>query len=70
MLSVIVRAQTLKWRLRSWLRRRDGQTTSEYLVIAGIVVAVLLVIFGLFGDEISAAMDKLVGRVRKSSADR
>ena len=70
MLSVIVWAQTLKWRFRSWLRRRDGQTTSEYLVIAGIVVAVLLVIFGLFGDEITAAMNKLIGRVRKSSADR
>jgi len=69
-LSVIVWAQTLKWRIRNRLRRQEGQTTSEYLVIAGIVVAVLLVIFGLFGDEISAAMDKLIGRVRKSSADR
>jgi len=69
-LSVIVWAQTLKWRIRNRLRRQEGQTSSEYLVIAGIVVAVLLVIFGLFGDEISAAMDKLVGRIRRSSADR
>jgi len=34
-LSVIVWAQTLKWRVRNWLRRQDGQTSSEYLVIAG-----------------------------------
>jgi len=67
MLNLIVRAQTLGWRLKNRLRNERGQTSSEYLVIAGIVVAVLIVIMGLFKTEISAAMTKLVGRIKQSS---
>jgi Flp pilus assembly pilin Flp len=67
MLSLIVRTQTLGWRLKNRLRNEAGQTSSEYLVIAGIVVAVLLVIMIQFRGELTNAMAKLTGRIRQSA---
>ena len=67
MLSLIVKAQTLGWRMKNRLRNENGQTSSEYLVIAGIVVAVLLIIMGTFRTEITNAMSKLTDRIKQSA---
>lgn len=67
MLNLIVRAQTLGWRLKRRLSRQDGQTSSEYLVIAGLVVAAIIIIMGVFRDEVKVAMNSLMKNVKDST---
>jgi hypothetical protein len=67
MLNAIVRAQTLGWRLKNRLRKQDGQTSSEYLVIAGMVVGIILLIMGIFRSELSSAISTLSGNVKKGA---
>jgi Flp pilus assembly pilin Flp len=67
MLGVIVRAQTLGWRLKNRLRNEAGQTSSEYLVIAGMVVAIILVIMGIFRTELTNAIKSLSSEVNKGA---
>jgi len=59
MLNAIVRMQTGWWRLKG----DRGQTTSEYLVIAGVVVAIVLAVAATFKDQISQALDSLLSNV-------
>jgi Flp pilus assembly pilin Flp len=58
MVRWIARAQTW-W----WMRKQDGQTTSEYLVIAGVVVAIILAIAATFQTQIKSALGALMGNV-------
>jgi len=66
MLGLLVRIQTLGWGLRSRLRRADGQTSSEYLVIAGILVAILIAILTVFRTQITSAFNTFTGKVTNS----
>ena len=66
MLGAIVRMQTGCWALRNRLRREDGQTSSEYLVIAGILVAILIAILTVFRQQISQAFATFTGKVTNS----
>lgn len=63
MLGLIVRAQTGFWRAKNLLKKQDGQTTSEYLVIAGVVVAIVIGILALFRTQIQTAISTLGGKV-------
>ena len=63
MVGLLVRAQTAGWRLRDRLRRRDGQTSSEYLVIAGILVAILIAILTVFRTQITSAFNTFTAKV-------
>ena len=64
MTSLIVRMQTGWWRLKE----NRGQTTSEYLVIAGVVVAIILAVAMTFKTEISSALGTLLGNVKSGAA--
>jgi Flp pilus assembly pilin Flp len=66
MLKLLTRAQVAQRRIRARLCGEQGQTTSEYMVIAGVVVVILLIIFGTFRTEIIAAMDSLTGNITKA----
>jgi Flp pilus assembly pilin Flp len=62
MVRLIARVQTW-W----WLRKQDGQTTSEYLVIAGVVVAIVLGLLATFQTQIKTALGTLMGQVNKGA---
>jgi Flp pilus assembly pilin Flp len=64
MTGLIVRMQTGWWRFRE----ERGQTTSEYLVIAGVIVAIILAVATVFRTQISAAVDSLMGNVTDGAA--
>jgi Flp pilus assembly pilin Flp len=59
----MVRMQTGWWRLKE----ERGQTTSEYLVIAGVVVAIILAVAATFKDQIGTALDTLLGKVQEGA---
>ncbi len=59
MLSLIVRAQTLGWRLKEKMKNEKGQTSSEYLVIAGIIVAIIIAILAVFREKLTTAITSL-----------
>lgn len=63
MLELIVRAQTLGTRLKNRLRREDGQTSSEYTIIAGIVVIIIIAILGIFRTQLTAAANSIMGKI-------
>lgn len=65
MLEVIVRTQTLGWRLKNRLRREEGQTSSEYTIIAGIVVIIIIAILGTFKTQLKAAAITIMGKLTK-----
>ncbi|MCX6552463.1 MAG: hypothetical protein NTY02_15910 [Acidobacteria bacterium] len=67
MLRVIVGAQTLGWRLKNRLRNEAGQTSSEYLVIAGMVVGIILLIMGIFRTELKTAIESLSSKVNEGA---
>ena len=60
MIRLIVRMQTGWWRLKE----ERGQTTSEYLVIAGVVVAIIMAVAAAFKDQIADALRTLTGQVK------
>ncbi|MEW5982530.1 MAG: hypothetical protein AB1806_09185 [Acidobacteriota bacterium] len=64
MLSLLVRMQTLGWRLKDRLRNERGQTSSEYLVIAGVIVAIIITILGIFRTEVTDGMTKFAKKVK------
>ena len=64
MTRLMVRMQTAWWRLRE----ARGQTTSEYLVIAGVVVAIVLGVAVTFKTQISEALGTLLGNVKSGAA--
>jgi Flp pilus assembly pilin Flp len=63
MLNLIVRAQTLGWRLKERMKNEQGQTSSEYLVIAGIIVAIIIAIMAVFKDKLTTAITSLGDKV-------
>lgn len=63
MLELIVRTETLGWRLKNRLRREDGQTSSEYVIIAGIVVIIIIAILGIFRNQLTAAANTVMGKL-------
>jgi Flp pilus assembly pilin Flp len=68
MLEMLTRAQLAWWQTRERLRGERGQTSSEYMVIAGVVVVIILTIFGLFRTQITDAMNTLMGNVNEGAA--
>jgi hypothetical protein len=68
MLELLTGAQVAQWRVRERLRGEKGQTSSEYMVIAGVVVVIILVIFGIFRTQITDAMNTLMGNVNEGAA--
>jgi len=65
-LRLIVGSQARTWELGRRLRGDRGQTTTEYLVIAGLGVALVLGIWTLFGNGLQTAVSKLTGGVGKA----
>lgn len=63
MLELITRMQTAAWRLGAKMRREEGQTSSEYLVIAGVIVVALIAIMGIFRDQLKDAADTITGKI-------
>jgi len=68
MVGLLTRAQAAGWRMSERLRGERGQTSSEYMVIAGVVVVILLAVFGVFRDEITNAMTTLMGNVNEATS--
>ena len=68
MLGLLTRAQVAKWDISQRIRGERGQTSSEYMVIAGVVVVILLTIFGVFRTQITDAMNTLMGNVNEGAA--
>lgn len=64
MTRLMVRMQTAWWRMRE----ARGQTTSEYLVIAGVVVAIVIGLATVFQDQLTSALEALMGQVNDGAA--
>ena len=64
MAGLIARMQTTWWRMTD----SRGQTTSEYLVIAGVIVAIIIGLAATFQDQLKAAADALMGQVTSGAA--
>jgi len=60
----MVRMQTAWWRMRD----ARGQTTSEYLVIAGVVVAIVIGLATVFQEQLTSALEALMGQVNDGAA--
>ncbi|MCX6538162.1 MAG: hypothetical protein NT151_04405 [Acidobacteria bacterium] len=67
MLGFLTWAQASGSRLRNRLRDQDGQTSSEYLVIAGIVVTIIIAIMVVFREQLMTAIGNLTGNIVKST---
>ena len=67
MLGLLVNAQTLGWKLKNRLRNEAGQTSSEYLVIAGMVVLIIIAILGIFRSQVTDAMNNITGNIVKET---
>ena len=52
MLAVMTRMQSVARRV---VRREEGQTSSEYLVIAGVVVLAIIGILGMLSGQLQSA---------------
>ncbi len=63
MLNLIVRAQTLGWQLKEKMKNEKGQTSSEYLVIAGIIVAIIIAIMAVFRTKLTEAITQLGDKI-------
>jgi len=63
MLGFLVSARTAGWRLKNRLNDEAGQTSSEYLVIAGMVVLIIIAILGVFHSQVADAMNTLTGNI-------
>jgi len=63
MLNLIVRAQTFGWQLKEKMKNEKGQTSSEYLVIAGIIVAIIIAIMAVFRTKLTTAITSLGDKV-------
>lgn len=59
----VVSAQQRKWALASRLRSERGQTSSEYLLIAGMAVVIILAILGLFSGQLQSAASTIMGKI-------
>lgn len=67
MLGLLVNAQTLGWKLKNRFRNEAGQTSSEYLVIAGMVVLIIIAILGIFRSQVTDAMNNITGNIVKET---
>lgn len=65
-LGVVARTQTAGWRLKERLTREDGQTSTEYLMIAGAVAVILVGLLATFRGQISAAFGKISSSIGKA----
>lgn len=63
MLALTVRAQMLASRLKNRLRGEAGQTSSEYVIIAGIAVVIIIAILAIFKDQLLSAANSIMGKV-------
>ncbi len=68
MLSVITRLQAAAWRLRAQLRREEGQTSSEYLVIAGVIVLIIITVLGIFRGALMSAIGTIGDQIKGAVA--
>jgi hypothetical protein len=50
--------------LTSRLSQRRGQTSSDYLVLTGVIVAIVLVLVGVFRSELGSAVSTLGSRIQ------
>jgi Flp pilus assembly pilin Flp len=66
MLSIITRAQILGWRVKDRLRGEAGQTSSEYLVIGGIIVALIVGILSAFSTSVRNSFTQFTQRVTQA----
>ena len=68
MLNLIVRTQARVWKLKNQLEGEEGQTSSEYVIIAGVIVFALVIILGIFRNNLQtqaqAIMNKLTGAIK------
>ena len=64
MLWMITRAQTLGWLMRDRLRGEAGQTSSEYLVIAGVAVALIVGLLSIFSKDVNDGMKEFAGKMK------
>lgn len=64
MTTLVARLQTAAWRVRARFAREEGQTSSEYLVIAGVVVLIIIAILGVFRTEVGTAMDSITKNIK------
>jgi len=66
-LAALVKTQTSGWRLRDRMRDEKGQTSTEYLVIAGVLAAILIGVLITFKGQIADAFNKLSGNISKGA---
>lgn len=65
-LRLVTRMQTLGWDLEKKLRDQKGQTSSEYLVIAGVVVLAVLAVMTAFRGQIKTAFSTLGTKIQSA----
>jgi len=48
-------------RIRTWWRREEAQTMSEYVVVLAVITPAILIAFGLFSSAIVPAFEAVRG---------
>lgn len=66
MLSLLVRIQTSAWQLRNRFRDERGQTSSEYLVIAGVITAIIIGVLMLFKNDLQDGIKTFGARIKST----
>ena len=57
----------MRSRLKQILNDESGQTQTEYLMIVGLMAAVIVAVFvGLFWPQVRGAVETLVGNITRS----
>lgn len=63
MTRLIQRVSTGYWSLMLRLRSERGQTSSEYLLIAGMAVVIIIAVLGLFSGQLQSAAGTIMGKL-------
>lgn len=66
-LALVVGAQRRSWDLRSRLADQRGQTSSEYLLIAGIAVLIIIAVLGVFRTQLKTAATNIMKNLTTST---
>lgn len=57
---------SLRIQLKRFLKDESGQTTTEYILILAVVVALAIKFKGVFGKKLEGALEKMDGKLTEA----
>lgn len=55
--------------LRSFIKREDGASAIEYALIAGLMAAMVIAAFGLFGEGLTEIFDAIKEKLTETAGE-